>query len=437
MRALTLIATILVVLMCPSIVLSSTADQSSSPTSGLSAPRHDAVDSGPVPVPAPSEKALAYYRSGIVLWIVDMIWGVAIVALFLFTGFSARMRNWAQALGKKWFFSIGIYFAIFSAISFVIDLPLSYYEGFVRQHAYDLSNQTLGKWFGDEIKGLLLGMLSAFLFLWVPYLLLKKSPRRWWLYSGLLSIPFLLFGILVQPVFVDPLFNDFGPMNDKALEAKILHLADRAGIEGGRVYEVRKSEDTKTLNAYVTGFANTKRIVLWDTTIAEMNENELLFVMGHEMGHYVLNHIWKTIPFLSIVILLTLYAIHRTSGWMISRYKGRFGFDQLSDIASLPLLILLFSTYVFVVSPALLAFSRHQEHEADRFGLEVTKDSHDAATSFIKLQTDNLSVPRPDALVKWLRSTHPPMGERIDFCNEYRPWETGEPLKYGHLFKEE
>jgi len=443
MRKLTLIATSLVVFAMAQFAWSQTSDhappatseESSGPRSGASST--DTTEAGPVDVPEPSEKALAHYRSGIVLWLVDMIWGVLIALMFLFTGLSARIRDWAQAAGRKWFFVIGIYFVIFSAISFIIDLPLSYYEGFVREHAYGLSNQTLGKWFGDEIKNLVLGMLGAFLFLWVPYLLLKKSPRRWWLYTGLLSMPFLLFGVLIQPVFVDPLFNEFGPMKDKALEAKILRLADQAEIEGGRVYEVRKSEDTRTLNAYVTGFAGTKRIVLWDTTIAEMNEKELLFVMGHEMGHYVLNHVWKTIPFLSVVILATLYAIHRTSGWMISRFRDRFGFGQLSDIASLPLLILLFSAYVFVVSPIPLAYSRYQEHEADRFGLEITKDNHDAATSFIKLQTENLSVPRPNTLVKWLRATHPTLGERVDFCNEYRPWETGAPLKYGHLFKSE
>ena len=190
----------------------------------------------------------------------------------------------------------------------------------MRQHAYGLSNQTLGKWFGDQLKGLLIGIVVGFLFLWIPYLLLKKSPRRWWLYTGLLAIPFLILVILVQPVWIDPLFNKFGPMNNKELEAKILALAERAGIEGSRVYEVAKSEDTKALNAYVTGFGATKRIVLWDTTIAKLDEDELLFVMGHEMGHYVLGHVWKSILFFSLLIIVTLYAIHRTAGWLIDKF---------------------------------------------------------------------------------------------------------------------
>ncbi|MGH9751240.1 MAG: M48 family metallopeptidase [Blastocatellia bacterium] len=393
------------------------------------------AQSGAVPVPEPIEKAVSYYRSGIVLWIVNILWGLLIPALFLFTGFSARIRDWAKRIGKWWFFVIGLYFAIFLIINFVIDLPLSYYQGYERQHAYGLSNQTFGKWFGDQLKGLSIGIIAGFLFLWIPYLPLKKSPRRWWLYTGLLAIPSLILAILIQPVWIDPLYNKFGPMKNKELEAKILHLAERAGIEGGRVYEVDKSQDTKTLNAYVTGFGATKRIVLWDTIIAKLDEDELLFVMGHEMGHYVLGHVWKTILFLSLLVIATLYAIHRTAGWLIGKFHRRFGFTELSDIASLPLIILLFSAYLLIVGPVALAFSRHNEREADRFGLEITQNNRAAATAFVKLQQENLGVPRPHILVKLWQASHPTLGERIDFSNEYRPWQTGEALRYGESFK--
>ena len=389
-----------------------------------------------VAVPEPTPLALEYHRSGLYLWGFNVLWGLAIPALFLFTGFSARIRTWAQRWGRKWFFVVGLYFVIFSVISWVIDLPLSYYQGFVRQHAYGLSNQTFGKWLGDSLIGLGVGLAIGALFLWVPYLLLKRSPRRWWLYTGLLSFPFLVLMILVQPVWIDPLFNKFGPMKDKGLEADILALAERAGIEGGRVYEVAKSEDTKVLNAYVTGFGNTKRIVLWDTTIAKLDEPELLFVMGHEMGHYVLGHVWKTILFFAAVIMATLFAIHKTAGWLIARYQDRFGFTELSDVASLPLILLLFSAYLFIVTPGVLAFTRAQEHESDRFGLEILQNNHAAATAFVKLQTENLGIPRPHWLVRLWQASHPTLGERIDFSNAYRPWTTGEPLRYRHLFKE-
>src|SRR5262249_8343112 len=169
MRTLKLNPAMLAVHLCPGIASAWTSDQQRSTTSAESPSLSRAVDSGPVPVPEPSEKALAYYHSGIVLWVVNTILGLAIPLLFLFTGLSARIRNWARHLGRKWFFAIGIYFLFFSVISFLIDLPLSYYEGFLRQHAYDLSNQTLAKWLGDEIKTLVLGIGGGFLFLWVPY----------------------------------------------------------------------------------------------------------------------------------------------------------------------------------------------------------------------------------------------------------------------------
>lgn len=316
---------------------------------------------------------MSYYRSGNVLWFVNLFWGLLIPALFLFTGFSARIRDWAQKLGRKWFFVIGIYFIIFSTINFVIDFPLSYYQGFVREHAYELSNQTFGKWFGDSLKGLMVFSIIGVLFLWIPYILLKKSPQRWWLYTGLLATPFLFFFMLIRPIWIDPLLNDFGPMKDNALEARILALAEKAGIEGSRVYEVNKSVDTKAVNAYVTGFMNTKRIVLWDTIIAKLNEKELLFVMGHEMGHYVLGHVIKLILFFSALIMLSLYLIYRTAGGLIDKFKDRFGFDQLSDVASLPLIALLFSLFFFFITPIALTFTRYQEHESDRFGLRLPK----------------------------------------------------------------
>jgi Zn-dependent protease with chaperone function len=387
-----------------------------------------------VAVPEPTAKAISYYRSGNVLWAVTTVWGFLIPALFLWTGLSARIRSWAHAIGRKWFFVIAVYFVIFTVISFVIDLPLSYYAGFVREHAYGLSNQTLGKWFSDGLKSLMVGLILGVLVMWVPYLLLRKSPRRWWLYTGLLAIPFIVMVLLVQPIWIDPLFNKFGPMKDTTLETQILALADRAGIAGGRVFEVAKSEDTKAVNAYVTGVGGTKRIVLWDTILAALEPRELLVVMGHEMGHYVLHHIWKLIAFLSVLILLTLYAAHRAAGWLLHRYSDRFGFSELADVASLPLILLLMNLASFAVSPAALAVQRHFEHEADRFGLEITRDNHAAAMAFVKLQQENLGVPRPGALYKWWRASHPPLGERIDFSNDYRPWESGGPLVYGDHF---
>jgi STE24 endopeptidase len=388
-----------------------------------------------VPVPQPSEKAMRYYRSGNLLWVIDTAWGMIVPILLLVTGLSARMRNRARKWGRKWFFALGIYWILFLVLVFLINLPLSYYEEFVRQHAYDLSNQTFAKWCSDSLKSLIIGGIAGILLLWIPYLLLKRSPKRWWLYCSIVAVPVIFIVMVISPIWISPLFNRFGPMKDKSLESSILALGEKAGIEGSRVYEVNKSVDTNAVNAYVTGFLGTKRIVLWDTIIQKLNRKELLFVMGHEMGHYVLGHTWKLVLFLSILILITLYAAYRAAGGILSRFRQQFGFDQLSDIASLPLLLLLLNLFSFIVSPIDLWYGRHIEHEADRFGLEITQDNHDAATAFVKLQQENLGNPRPGLLYKIWRADHPVLGDRIDFCNRYRPWQTGEKMKYERYFK--
>jgi Zn-dependent protease with chaperone function len=356
-------------------------------------------------------------------------------AALLFTGFSARLRTLAKSVGRKWLFVVAVYAILFVVIGFLLDLPLAYYSEFVRQHAYGLSNQTFAKWLGDTLKSLMVSLIAMVIVIPGIYFFLKKSPRRWWLWTGLAAIPFIVLMMLIAPVWIDPLFNKFGPMKDKALETEILALADRAGIAGGRVFEVDKSVDTKAVNAYVTGFGQTKRIVLWDTIIAKLGRRELLFVMGHEMGHYVLGHIPRTIAFLALVILATLYAAHRAAGAIMRRWRERIGFSELSDVASLPLILLLAGLFSLIVTPATMAHSRLQERQADRFGLEITRDNRSAATAFVKLQTENLGNPRPGWLYKLWRSSHPPIGERIDFCNGYRPWQTGQPLVYEPLFK--
>lgn len=422
-RALLLV----VLLLAPAGVMAQSAER-------LAAPNSSPGDR--VAVPEPSEKALAYRRSGNLLWVANTVWGLFVPALFLWTGFSARMRNWATRIGRRWFFVVAIYWVIFTLVSTVIDLPRVYYEEFVRQHAYGLSNQTIGKWASDQLASLGVTLVIGALVLWIPYLLLARSPRRWWLYTAMLAVPFIVLVQLITPIWIDPLFNKFGPMKDKTLETQLLQLAERAGIEGGRVFEVAKSEDTKALNAYVNGFGATQRIVLWDTIIKAMDRPQLLAVMGHEMGHYVLKHVWQLMAVAVLAILVLLYAVHRLSGALISRDSARFGFVSLADVASLPLIVLLAGTVGLVLDPLTLAFARHVEHEADRFTLELTHDNHAFGTALVILQQENLGIPRPGWLYKWFRESHPPLGERIDFSNDYRPWETGQPLVYADRFKQ-
>jgi STE24 endopeptidase len=379
-------------------------------------------ESRPVAVPEPSAKAMAFYRSGNRLWVFNRVWAILLTGTLAFSGASARLRTWAQRMGRTWFFTVGLYVVMYLAVVFVIDLPLSFYQGYVRLHEYGLSNQTLAKWLRDGATRLTVEMVVGFALTWVPYLLLGRSPRRWWLYTGLLSVPFLFATMLVVPIWIDPLFNTFGPMKDKALERSILALADRAGISGSRVFEVEKSVDTKAVNAYVTGVFTTKRIVLWDTLLAKLDEPEVLVVMGHEMGHYVLGHVRRSILLGSLVILMGLFFVDRAGRWLIARFSNRLGFDRLSDVASVPLVLMVIDVASLVLGPVAMAYSRHQEHEADRYALELTHANHSGAMAFVKMQSENLGNPRPGLLYKIFRASHPSIGERIEFCNSYHPW---------------
>jgi len=199
---------------------------------------------------------------------------------------------------------------------------------------------------------------------------------------------------------------------------------------------VRSGRDTTTVNAYVTGLFGTKRIVLWDTLLARLDEDEVLVVMGHEMGHYVLNHVAQGLMLSSIGTIFALYLIHRVANALIRRFGARFGFYRLADIASVPLILMLAEVTMLLGAPVVNGFSRHLEHEADRFALEITRTNRAAGLSFVKLQEDNLSVPYPGWLSKLWRSSHPPIGERIEFANTYRPWTHGEPLVYGSYFRD-
>ena len=215
------------------------------------------------------------------------------------------------------------------------------------------------------------------------------------------------------------------------------HQVTREAVSRVRVhiFEVDKSRVTKTINAYVTGIGGSKRIVLWDTAIAQQQPREVLAEMGHEMGHYVLGHVLEGILVQSLMLLAVLYMVSLSATAMIRRFTDRFGFDRVEDIASVPLIFLLINLFFFVISPAWMAFSRHQEHEADRFALELTHDNHALGTHLVKLQERNLSIPRPGWFPEWWRATHPSLGDRIDFANAYKPWASGLPIVYGHLFK--
>ena len=177
-------------------------------------------DEARVEVPAATPQAMRYYRSGNLLWCINTALSFAIPAIFLFTGVSGRIGRLARRLGRYWFFTVAVYFVLFSVLLFLIDLPMSYYQTYLREHAYGLSNQTLGKWVTDSLLELVVTLIVGTLLLWIPFLLLRKSPRRWWFYTWLTVPPLMFFFMLIEPVFIAPLFNDFGEMQDKRLESE-------------------------------------------------------------------------------------------------------------------------------------------------------------------------------------------------------------------------
>ena len=408
------------------------------PPSVLSPVDVEADESTPVSIPEPTPQALAFHRSGNVLWAFARLWDIAVPFGLLVSGASAKLRNLAKRIGRNWFFTAGIYVILFLLIVFLLDLPLRYYAGYVRLHEYGLSRQSLGKWLGDSVLHLLVDMIGAFLVAWVPFLLIARFPRSWWLVTGLLMIPFLAIVMLITPVMIDTLFNDFRPMSEvvdkpkgpeavkpidrRALEAKILELAGRAGISAEQVFEVDKSVDTVAVNAYVTGLFGTHRIVLWDTMLAKLDEKEILAIMGHEMGHYALGHVGWTIVMSSVIVLTGLFFTDWVGRRLVARFHSRFGFDSLADIAATPLLLVLIGLSSTALAPVAMAYSRYHEHEADRFSLELTHMNRSTARAFADLQRENLGVPRHALVYKIWRATHPSIAERIRFCNEYRLW---------------
>lgn len=402
---------------------------------GVMAPLAGATPGPPlVTVPDPSPEALEYYRSGNWLWLGWRLQGLAIPLLLLLSGFTVGLRRRTAALSRGRFaLGLVLFLAAYLLVDSLLELPLRFYSGYLRQHAYGLSNQTLGKWLRDLVLGTGVSLVIGVVVLGGLYALMRTSRRHWWLLAGALAFPASVFLLFLEPVVVAPLFNDFGPMKNRPLEARILRLAERCGIEGSRVFEVEKSVDTKRVNAYVTGFLGTKRIVLWDTLLLKLDPDEVLFVMGHEMGHYVLGHMVLGL-LLGCLGAFLLFGLVRLLGEAVLARRGRgLGIESLADPAGLPLVLLLIGLLSFLAEPLGLFASRHMEHEADQFALELTRSNRAGATAFVKLQASNLANPWPGPLHVLLRSSHPSVGERVDFCNRYRPWETGRPLAFGRL----
>jgi STE24 endopeptidase len=376
-----------------------------------------------------TRESRAYATTRAALAFLAPVYGILVNLFLLFSGFAGRMRDVARGLGHRRYVRILVFLILYSAAGLVLSFPLTLYDGFLLEHRYGLSNQAFAAWLGDLAKGevlaiVLFGLLPI---ITLAYGVIERHPRRWGLWLALGTLPLIVAGALIEPVVVDPLFNQFKPLADQPLKQEILALAARAGIPAHDVYVVDKSAQTKTYNAYVNGIGASQRIVLWDTTLSGMRPDEILFVMAHEMGHYRLHHVWKgllLVGLLGIVLFLLAQAmVHRA----IRRWGRRWGFREAHDEASIPLLVLTLSLLSLLAQPLVNAGSRRFEHEADVYALEITHANDAGARAFIALASQNRSDPEPPRLLELIEYSHPALMERIRFAMAYRPWEQGAP----------
>lgn len=357
-----------------------------------------------------TDEMIRHSRLRDTLYFVANAWTVGMLLLLMRTGAARRMKELAQRATKEPLVVAMLTIAMLIGALAILDFPLAYYSGFVVPHRFDLTEQSFVSWMGDMLKGLAVN-LAILVPVGALALLAMRRVKRWWLALWLGSIPLILTMVVIQPIVLDPIFNRFEPLRDQVLRQKLLDLASKAGIEGGRVYEVDKSKQTKTMNAYVNGIGPTARIVMWDTLLAKMTHDEVLAVMGHEMGHYVLKHIWKGLAFSLAISLFVFFAAQK----IIERKPGGAG-----DPAELPRVLLVFFVIGFFLTPVGAAYSRYGEHQADIYSLELTGLNEAMASAFVKMAEDSKRDPSPHPFIKYWRYSHPPIAERIPFALNYK-----------------
>lgn len=383
-----------------------------------------AIDPSPTIVVTDEMRAHQRWVNG--LYFGENAFQIIVLAALLSLSAGVRLRRLATRVASQPFLVVLITVVLFAVVLAGLSLPMIWLSEFWVPHRFGLSDQSLASGLADLSKGLLVGLLVG-----APLVALAlagiRRMRRWWFGLWLASVPLLILLQIMVPVALEPLFNTFEPLRDQQLKEELLDLASKAGIAGGRIYQVDKSRQTKTLNAYVNGLGPTKRIVLWDTIIGAMDRDELKFVMAHEMGHYVLNHIWWLLACALTTLFFAFWAGQRIVERATARWGPRWGFTSPGDPAALPLLALVLSSFVFLSTPVSSAFSRHLERQADTFAIELTRLNNAGARGFRALAEHAKVLPDPNRFVLFWRCTHPSLSERLAECQRYKPWEHGEP----------
>ncbi|MGI8744617.1 MAG: M48 family metallopeptidase [Bryobacteraceae bacterium] len=373
-------------------------------------------------------RAIAYAHARYALHFASFAVSVLVLAAMLRFRMASRLRRYHPAI------VIGAVL-ILAALA---DLPLDAIRHSLGLR-FDISVQSWPSWFWDWTKEQLAGLIIGISALWPFYILLRGSPRRWWIYAWLASIPISIASVYADPWLFEPLFNKFEPLAraHPELVAPIEGLLHRAGISipSERLFQMDASTKTNSLNAYVSGFGPSRRVVLYDTIIRKESGPALLTTFGHELGHYALDHIGKGLLFGSVLFLIGIFLASRTIRFVIAGWGARLGIREVSDLASLPLFLLFIEVAGLVSEPLVNAYSRYQEHEADVYSLEVTHgvvpDAGQAAARAFQIEGEtDLEEPTPNPFIVFWMYSHPPTAERLRFALEYDPWSQGRAPKY-------
>jgi Zn-dependent protease with chaperone function len=386
------------------------------------------------------KKAKALNRFRFRFNLLSFFYGLFVLWLLLRIRLAPKLRDRAEKFSPRQFFQILVFSPpLILAIGLLL-LPASAWRHAVSL-AYGISVQGWRSWAWDWVKAqFLLIVLGTFL-IWIFYAVIRRSPRRWWFYFWLISLPILFFLAFLEPYVLEPMFFKFAPLEEKdpALVEQIERVVRRAGLEipPERMFWMKASEKTNAMNAYVSGLGTSKRVVVWDTNIAKETTPEIVSDFGHEMGHYVLGHVWKGLLFAAALMFVLFYLGFRSIGWVLARWGTGWCIRGVDDLASLPALLLLLSIFNFVSDPLSNAYSRHVEHQADIYGLEVTHgvipDAGQAAADSFQIEGESyLADPDPNPVDVFLFYDHPPISDRIRLCLTYDPWSTGEPTQFVH-----
>jgi Zn-dependent protease with chaperone function len=352
------------------------------------------------------------------------IFGIVVLVALIAVRFAPKLQRVVESVSRRRFVQAVILIPVLLLTLAFFELPLDIYGHHISR-AHGLSVQGWGSWLLDWTKAELLILIFATLTLWGLYVIIRRAPKRWWFYTWLACLPIMAAVVFAAPVIIDPLFNHFDPLakTNPELASQLQNLAHSAGLEipQSRIYLMHASDKMTTYNAYVTGFGATKRIVVWDTTARDLTLPQTRFVFGHEMGHYVLHHIYLGLAFSALLLFAGLWLIQRIAEAALAHFGEPWQIRSIGDWSSLPLLMLLASLLSFFGEPLGNTFSRWEEHNADVYGLSVTRRTTSdagqiAAQAFQLLGQKSYSYPNPSPFLVFWCYSHPPISQRIQYA---------------------